>query len=157
MRNRHISPEIQQYSSFSLLSPNQHRLKMVGSTSKLRTYNSSLACDSQRKIGKYSYDVGVEIGSGYSSKVYRGRSSEGECAVKVIELKKYTEQSLKMLDNEIKILKSLSHPNVIKCYDIYKTATHCYIITEYCSNGDLLNYLTRRGKLEESVSLSIMT
>ena len=26
-----------------------------------------------------------------------------------------------MLDNEIKILKTLDHPNVIKCYDIYKT------------------------------------
>lgn len=62
-----------------------------------------------------------------------------------------------MLDNEIQILKSLDHPNVIKCFDIYKTASNCYIITELCSNGDLLNYLTRRGKLEETVAIQIMT
>lgn len=61
-----------------------------------------------------------------------------------------------MLDNEIKILKTLDHPNVIKCYDIYKTQTHCYIVTELCSHGDLLHYLTRRGKLDESVAVEIM-
>ncbi len=50
----------------------------------------------------------------------------------------------------------MDHPNVIKCYDIYKTGSHCYIITELCSSGDLLNYLTRRGKLEETVAVQIM-
>ena len=53
-----------------------------------------------------------------------------------------------MLDNEIEILKTLDHPNVIKCFDIYKTSTHCFIITEYCAGGDLLSYLSRRGKLQ---------
>ena len=50
----------------------------------------------------------------------------------------------------------MDHTNVIKCYDIYKTGSHCYIITELCSSGDLLNYLTRRGKLEETVAVQIM-
>lgn len=45
---------------------------------------------------------------------------------------------------------------MVKCFDVYKTQTHCYIITELCQGGDLLNYLTRRGKLEESVAVSIM-
>jgi serine/threonine protein kinase len=150
MRNRHFSPETINYSSnFSLLSPSHQRLKLAGSTSKLKSYNSTLLCESDRKVGNYSYSSTEEIGSGYSSKVYRGRSTKdnSECAVKVIELKRYSEQSLRMLDNEIQILKTLDHPNVIKCYDIYKTQSHCYIITELCSNGDLLNYLTRRGKL----------
>ena len=50
----------------------------------------------------------------------------------------------------------LDHPNDIKCYDIYKTQSYCYIITELCGNGDLMNYITRRGKLEENVCLEIM-
>lgn len=61
-----------------------------------------------------------------------------------------------MLESEIQILRTLDHPNVIKCYDIYKTHSHCYIVTEYCQNGDLLNYLTRRGKLAESVAIDVM-
>lgn len=62
-----------------------------------------------------------------------------------------------MLDNEIQILKTLDHPNVIKCFEVHKTPTHCYIVTEYCSNGDLLTYLARRGKLQEAVAAEVMT
>ena len=71
---------------------------MAGSTSKLRTYHSTL-CDSDRKVGSYSYSTTQEIGSGYSSKVYRGQSTKdgSEVAIKVIDLKKYSEQSLRML------------------------------------------------------------
>lgn len=29
-------------------------------------------------------------------------------------------------------------------------------MTEFCSNGDLLSYITRRGKLAESVAIEIM-
>jgi serine/threonine protein kinase len=62
-----------------------------------------------------------------------------------------------MLDNEIEILKTLDHPNVIKCFEVYKTPTHCFIITEYCAGGDLLSYLSRRGKLQESVAVEVMS
>lgn len=51
-----------------------------------------------------------------------------------------------MLSNEIKILKTLNHPNVIKCYDVFKTETQCFIVTEYCDQGDLLAHLTKRGR-----------
>ena len=132
MRNKHFSPDIMHLASnLAIHSPSHARLKAVGSSGKLRTYNSTIVASSERTIGNYSYDISQEIGSGYSSKVYKGHSSKDnqECAVKVIELKKYSEQSLKMLDNEIQILKSLEHPNVIKCYDIYKTGSHCFIIT----------------------------
>jgi serine/threonine protein kinase len=132
MRNRYFSPESIHYSANLQANPtnNSGRLKWAGSTSKLHSYNSILLSDSERKIGSYFYDVAKEIGSGYSSKVFKGRSSkdDSDCAVKVIELKKYSESSLKMLDSEIEILKTLDHPNVIKCLDVYKTATHCFII-----------------------------
>lgn len=61
-----------------------------------------------------------------------------------------------MLENEIQILKTLDHPNVIKCFETFKTSSHCFIVTEYCSNGDLLSYLTRRGKLQENVASEVM-
>lgn len=56
---------------------------------------------------------------------------------------------MEMLNNEIEILQSLSHPNIIRCYDVYKTAAKCYIVTEYCPHGDLLTHLSKRGKLSE--------
>ena len=120
MRNRYFSPESIHYSANLHASPTSSnaRLKWAGSTSKLQSCNSVLLCESERKIGSYYYDVTREVGSGYSSKVFKGRSAkdDSECAVKVIDLKKYTESSLKMLENEIEILKTLDHPNVIKYY-----------------------------------------
>ncbi len=40
----------------------------------------------------------------------------------------------------------LDHPNIIKCYDIYKSKTHCYIVTEYCPGGCLMTYLNKNNK-----------
>jgi hypothetical protein len=57
MRNRHLSPETAIFSSnTSMLSPS-HRLKLAGSTSKLKTYNSVVLCDSDRKVGDYTYST----------------------------------------------------------------------------------------------------
>lgn len=37
-----------------------------------------------------------------------------------------------MLESEVTIVKTLDHPNVIKCHDVFITPNNCYIITEYC-------------------------
>lgn len=34
-----------------------------------------------------------------------------------------------MLEAEIKILQRMNHPNIMKCYDVYKTTNQCYIVT----------------------------
>ena len=54
---------------------------------------------------------------------------------------------MEMLANEIKILKTLDHPNVLRCYDIYQIANRCYIVTEFCPFGDLLAHMSKRGRL----------
>jgi hypothetical protein len=41
------------------------------------------------------------------------------------------------LNNEIKILKSLDHPNILKITDFYETNTEYNIITEFCKEGEL--------------------
>ena len=39
--------------------------------------------------------------------------------------------------NEIDILKKLNHPDIVKILEFYKTETAYYIISEYCSGGEL--------------------
>lgn len=53
------------------------------------------------------------------------------------------------LNIEIEILKKLKHPNLIHCLDVYSTVNNCYIITEFCDQGDLQNRITTRGPLKE--------
>ena len=44
-----------------------------------------------------------------------------ECAVKIIQ-KRTKKKEFRYKSNEIKILKRLNHPNIIKVYDFYETA-----------------------------------
>lgn len=41
------------------------------------------------------------------------------------------------LRNEISILQSLNHPNIVKAYEVYETSINIYLVLEHCSGGDL--------------------
>ncbi|KAK8897374.1 hypothetical protein M9Y10_015318 [Tritrichomonas musculus] len=61
---------------------------------------------------------------------------------------------------EIKVLKELDHPHIIKVYDSFeiKSANDEYyvIIMEYCENGDLLSYATSSGFKSEKQKKKII-
>ena len=77
-------------------------------------------------------------------------------AIKVVDLRSIRDRSKKqMLEGEIDALKKLNHQNIMKCFDIYSTQNNCYIITEFCNEGDLENLLKKRDKLPESEVIPI--
>ena len=51
--------------------------------------------------------------------------------------------NVKRLTNEIKILKGINHPNIVRLIELKKTKTHVYIVTEYCNGGDLTSCLRK--------------
>jgi serine/threonine protein kinase len=63
---------------------------------------------------------------------------------------------LTLLNNEIAILKMLKNPNLLSLCDVYTTAHNIYIITEYCDQGDLNNYIKSKGRLNEDEALKIL-
>ena len=85
-----------------------------------------------------------DLGSGSYGSVYKAKNLifENVVAIKVIE--KVQENMIDDLEikNEINILKSLSHPNIVKIYEFFDTAIYYYIITEYCKKGELFSYIT---------------
>lgn len=52
------------------------------------------------------------------------------------------------LENEISILKKLSHPNIVKFIDLLENENFFYIITEFCEQGDLKDQISSRNILE---------
>ena len=46
-----------------------------------------------------------------------------------------------LLENEIRVLKTCDNVNIIKLYDLKKTANNFYLMLEYCNEGDLMVYL----------------
>lgn len=64
------------------------------------------------------------------------------------------EQDLIQIKNEIEILSSLNHPNIIKLYSVKQTNLYYYLVLEYSSQGDLLYYLKKHNyhiSLESSI------
>ena len=50
---------------------------------------------------------------------------------------------------EIKILQSISHPNVIKLYEVIDTAQAIFMIMEYAAGGELFDYIVSKSRLSE--------
>ena len=46
-------------------------------------------------------------------------------------------------------MKTCDNSNIIKLYDIKKTANNFYLILEYCNEGDLSQYLKKKKTLSE--------
>ena len=49
----------------------------------------------------------------------------------------------------MKILISLSHPNVIQVNEILENKSNYYIVMEYCAEGDLFNYIVHKKRLSD--------
>ncbi|KAJ7824760.1 kinase-like domain-containing protein [Mycena olivaceomarginata] len=65
-------------------------------------------------------------------------------AIKTVLRQKLSAKLFENLQSEIQILKSLSHRHITKLIDI-RTDRNICLIMEYCSGGDLTNYIKKRG------------
>ncbi|KAK7347691.1 hypothetical protein VNO80_22229 [Phaseolus coccineus] len=104
----------------------------------------------ENKIGKYQ--LGRTIGEGSFSKVKLAvNGSNGQkVAVKVIDKHMILENNLKnQVKREIRTMKLLHHPNIVRIHEVVATKTKIYIVMEYVSGGQLLDKLSYGEKLNE--------
>ena len=77
-------------------------------------------------------------------------------AMKIIPKENIMEgQSQKLLD-EIRILKKLEHPNIMKIYEYFDDSKNIYIVSELCDQGDLLGKMNKLGSMSEVVVKFLM-
>ena len=92
-----------------------------------------------------------KIGRGAFADVFYGKqiSTDLPVAIKMVNKANFKHEKLsKYLDNEIALLQSISHNNIIKLYTFfpYAESTIC-IILEYCNNGDLSQFIKKRNSI----------
>ena len=84
------------------------------------------------------------LGKGAFGEVYltTKQGSKQKFATKKID-KKFAAnpKARKYLENEIAILKDISHENIVKLYEVKETSQFYYLVTEYCNGGDLSDCL----------------
>ncbi|RDY12533.1 CBL-interacting serine/threonine-protein kinase 21, partial [Mucuna pruriens] len=109
----------------------------------------------EKKIGKYQ--LGRTIGEGTFSKVklaVDGNNGQ-KVAVKVIDKHMILENNLKnqanltLVKREIRTMKLLHHPNIVRIHEVIGTKTKIYIVMEYVSGGQLLDKMVRINYLSE--------
>jgi calcium-dependent protein kinase len=77
-------------------------------------------------------------------------------AMKIIKKDKCDENYLATLTNEIKIMKQLDHPNIVRLYEIYSDSRNIYLITEYLEGGELFDLILKSKHFNENIAAKIM-
>lgn len=57
--------------------------------------------------------------------------------------------SIIIIENIYRIVRIISHPNIITVYDVLELNDVIYMFMDYCRNGDLLEYIRNNGPLSE--------
>lgn len=79
-----------------------------------------------------------------NSQIPSTRSSAGAAstyALKSIQLEKVSTAFIEELKNEIDILKTMDHPNIVKLHEVFSHKKQIYMILELCDGGDLYTRL----------------
>ncbi|KAG7164343.1 serine/threonine-protein kinase ULK3-like [Homarus americanus] len=100
------------------------------------------------------YIFAEKIGSGSFADVYKaykkGKTRE-VTAIKCVLKSNLSKTALDNLILEIKILKELKHEHIVEMKDFEWDDKYIYIIMEYCSGGDLSNFVKSTRRLPETV------
>lgn len=127
------------------LFPGKVRHFMFMSTNKdyLRMYPEEL---------RKKYTVSRELGKGACGTVFLGvrKDDHEQVAIKVINKKKTTMvPAAHNVLNEVKLLKEIDHPCIIRLEDVIETDSELYIILELADGGELFDKIIEKTKFRE--------
>ncbi|KAF1996277.1 hypothetical protein P154DRAFT_498871 [Amniculicola lignicola CBS 123094] len=136
---------------FMKCEPDQRRLK--GKFVLERLEKSMSKGPSMKWDGGQHYNIIGHIGKGAFATVYQlATKMEGKLlAAKELEKRRFIKNGLldKKIDNEMKIMQNLRHPNIVEFVDYHDQGDYLYIIMEYVRYGDLQHYLMENGTMPE--------
>jgi calcium-dependent protein kinase len=101
------------------------------------------------------YDIIGKLGEGSYGAVYQAQHKKTNMirAIKAIKRKHIDSISF---NNEITILKSVDHPNIIKLFECYYDSNYYYMVEEYCPGGDLYDYIKKQKFFSEKKAAFII-
>ncbi|XP_077320641.1 MAP/microtubule affinity-regulating kinase 3 isoform X9 [Lithobates pipiens] len=125
------------------------------SRSGARNRNSIASCaDEQPHIGNYRLLKTIGKGNFAKVKLARHILTGREVAIKIIDKTQLNPTSLQKLFREVRIMKILNHPNIVKLFEVIETEKTLYLIMEYASGGEVFDYLVAHGRMKEKEARS---
>merc|ERR1719295_1076329 len=119
-----------------------------------RHVQSSRSCrhgtnEEQPHIGKYRLIKTIGKGNFAKVKLAKHIPTGKEVAIKIIDKTQLNPGSLQKLFREVRIMKHLDHPNIVKLYQVIETEKTLYLVMEYASGGEVFDYLVLHGRMKE--------
>ncbi|CAH8435443.1 unnamed protein product [Schistosoma rodhaini] len=73
-----------------------------------------------------------------------------EVAIKMIDKIKMYKTCRDKLTREVRVTKSINHPNIVQLYEVIETGRYVYLVMEYAKNGEMFEYLLKHNRMSES-------
>ncbi|XP_041841324.1 serine/threonine-protein kinase MARK2 isoform X8 [Melanotaenia boesemani] len=129
----------------------QEQKSSSGRSSMSRCRNSVATTTSDETPHIGNYRLLKTIGKGNFAKVKLARHilTGKEVAVKIIDKTQLNSSSLQKLFREVRIMKMLNHPNIVKLFEVIETEKTLYLVMEYASGGEVFDYLVAHGRMKE--------
>ncbi|XP_041850232.1 MAP/microtubule affinity-regulating kinase 4 isoform X5 [Melanotaenia boesemani] len=115
-----------------------------------RCRNSIALCsDEHPHIGNYRLLKTIGKGNFAKVKLARHILTGREVAIKIIDKTQLNPTSLQKLFREVRIMKTLNHPNIVQLFEVIETEKTLYLVMEYASGGEVFDYLVAHGRMKE--------
>ncbi|XP_033112219.1 testis-specific serine/threonine-protein kinase 1-like [Anneissia japonica] len=125
--------------------------KKIHVYSKGRSTNRNLTGENSNRavLNRHGIFLGDHIGKGSYSRVRLAvlERNMKTVAVKIIDRRKAPDDyQEKFLPRELEIITSLKHEHIVKTYQYFEENRNIYMIMEYLSGGDVLQYIQTRSR-----------
>ncbi|GFV94120.1 hypothetical protein TNCV_2957784 [Trichonephila clavipes] len=100
-------------------------------------------------IGRYRLLKTIGKGNFAKVKLAKHLPTGKEVAIKIIDKTQLNPSSLQKLFREVRIMKILDHPNIVKLFQVIETEKTLYLVMEYASGGEVFDYLVAHGRMKE--------
>lgn len=119
------------------------------STGAAARVSSRSRASEEPHIGKYKLLKTIGKGNFAKVKLAKHVPTGKEVAIKIIDKTQLNPGSLQKLFREVRIMKMLDHPNIVKLFQVIETEKTLYLVMEYASGGEVFDYLVLHGRMKE--------
>ena len=112
------------------------------------TLNSGAPFRNIKEIYKIQRTIGK--GSFATVRKAKNRVTNEYVAVKVLSKRKMAQDDVDSLKNEIEIMRTVDHPNIVKMIDFFEDEAHYCLVMELMEGGELFDQILQRDQFTES-------
>ncbi|KAL6659605.1 hypothetical protein ACP70R_003645 [Stipagrostis hirtigluma subsp. patula] len=128
--------------------------KNASPSNSTNSSTSERILDLQQKVGDSEIDwsmltKGEKIASGSSADLYRGTYNDHDVAIKILRIANLNNPSEIEFLQEVLILRSVNHENILQFYGACTRHPNYCIVTEYMPGGNLYDFLHKQNNFLE--------